>query len=301
MVAFPHADVPLHIFEARYRVLFSTLLQGDDGIDEGLVSAEKPWAGTRSFGLSWSDGAGGVAGVGTRLSIKRHATLPDGRLFVESVGVERFRIKSVVQTSPIVVAEVEILPELLDDASGKAGDDDDDVERRNRNKGGGGGNEDGDDDGGERDSKDAATLAGEVADAFRALIALNLKMGVIKRSDLADKWKASVSPSSASVDGGKNDDEEAPLEPPELSTLGPAALSHWVSAFFNDSPTMQQVLLQEDSVPKRLRSLLDVLEGTVKFFRAKAAIEAVSGGSGGSSSSSSSDSDSPSPPPGGPD
>ena len=80
-----------------------------------------------------------------------------------------------------------------------------------------------------------------------------------------------------------------PIEPPELSTLGPAALSHWVSAYFADSPVHQQVLLQEDSVPRRLRSLLDVLRGTVGFLRAKAALEAVGGGgmdsgSGGSAS-----------------
>ena len=35
----------------RYRVLFSTLLSGDKDIDEGMVSDDKPWVGTRSFGL----------------------------------------------------------------------------------------------------------------------------------------------------------------------------------------------------------------------------------------------------------
>jgi hypothetical protein len=114
LVAFPHADVPLHIFEARwewwkrerqswegeegrraidrmrgfsfffsssshsltslkkkksssfsslqtsYRVLFSTLLSGDKDIDEGMVSADKAWLGTRSFGLWWVKKNGGV-------------------------------------------------------------------------------------------------------------------------------------------------------------------------------------------------------------------------------------------------
>ena len=31
MVALPASDVPLQIFEARYRVLFSTLLAGEEG------------------------------------------------------------------------------------------------------------------------------------------------------------------------------------------------------------------------------------------------------------------------------
>jgi len=37
--------------QTSYRVLFSTLLSGDKDIDEGMVSADKAWLGTRSFGL----------------------------------------------------------------------------------------------------------------------------------------------------------------------------------------------------------------------------------------------------------
>lgn len=35
MVALPHQDVQLQIFEARYRVLFHTLLAGGDGCEPG--------------------------------------------------------------------------------------------------------------------------------------------------------------------------------------------------------------------------------------------------------------------------
>ena len=262
---------PPHRNKHSYRVLFSTLLSGDKDIDEGMVSDDKPWVGTRSFGLCWSDGKGGVAGVGTRLAINKHAMLPDGRLFVESRGVERFRILSVLQRTPVVVAEVEVLPELLEDARGKAGESEEEVRASEETE------EE------EQGPQDAESLARAVADAFRELIAINMKMGLINRAALADKWKVVESESRG------EDDSLLPIEPPELSTLGPAALSHWVSAYFADSPVHQQVLLQEDSVPRRLRSLLDVLRGTVGFLRAKAALEAVGGGgmdsgSGGSAS-----------------
>lgn len=263
---------PPHRNKHSYRVLFSTLLSGDKDIDEGMVSDDKPWVGTRSFGLCWSDGKGGVAGVGTRLAINKHAMLPDGRLFVESRGVERFRILSVLQRTPVVVAEVEVLPELLEDARGKAGESEEEVRASEETE-----EEE------EQGPQDAESLARAVADAFRELIAINMKMGLINRAALADKWKVVESESRG------EDDSLLPIEPPELSTLGPAALSHWVSAYFADSPVHQQVLLQEDSVPRRLRSLLDVLRGTVGFLRAKAALEAVGGGgmdsgSGGSAS-----------------
>ena len=201
----------------------------------------------------------------------------------ETLGVERFRIRNVLQRAPIVIAEVEVLPELLEDALGKAGESED--EARTSANGDEGEEEE------EEGPQDAESLAKAVANAFRELIAINMKMGLINRAALADKWK--VVDEKSERNGG--DDSLLPMEPPELTSLGPAALSHWVAAYFADSPMHQQVLLQEDSVPKRLRSLLDVLRGTVGFLRAKAALEAVSNGGGDSPASSS-------PPPGrGPD
>lgn len=274
--------------------------------------------------------------MGTRLAINKHAMLPDGRMFVESrgeflvfyfrrkknekqnrekthifpplsnkknplKGVERFRILNVVQRAPVVVAEVEVLPELLEDARGKAGESDEEV--RARLGGGGTSAEENEEEEEEEGPQDAESLARAVADAFRELIAINMKMGLIDRAALAEKWKVvdDEKSGSGSSRGGSSEDGPSslltPIEPPELTSLGPAALSHWVSAYFADSPMHQQVLLQEDSVPRRLRSLLDVLRGTVGFLRAKSALEAMSGGGGGDSGGGS-----PLPPPGrGPD
>ena len=144
LVALPAADVPLQIFEARYRVLFSTLLAGSAGVDEGLVNADKPWAGRRQFGMAFFDqksqvggrGVGsaglgegtcisginrrlrravalchppppppnrsppplrlqGLAAVGTLLEITEHSNLEDGRMLVNNVGRQRFKILEV--------------------------------------------------------------------------------------------------------------------------------------------------------------------------------------------------------------
>ena len=212
------------------------------------------------------------------------------------LGVERFRIRNVIQRTPVVVAEVEVLPELLEDAKGKAGESEAELRARRNGENG----DENEDDEEEEGPQDAESLARAVADAFRELIAINMKMGLIDRAALAEKWKvvdkSSESGGSKGASGGGDENSLlSPIEPPELTTLGPAALSHWVSAYFADSPMHQQVLLQEDSVPRRLRSLLDVLRGTVGFLRAKSALEAMSGSGGGSSSSS------PPPPGRGPD
>lgn len=112
VVALPAANTPLQIFEARYRVLFSTLLAGLDGIDDGLISPEKPWKGTRRFGMAFfNQQANGLAAVGTILEITEHSLMEDGRLLINTVGRERFRIDKVVEERPVLVCDVEVLPD----------------------------------------------------------------------------------------------------------------------------------------------------------------------------------------------
>ena len=67
VVALPAASVPLMIFEARYRVLFSTLLDGMDGIEEGLVQKDADWCGTKRFGMCYVDNEGRMASTGCTL------------------------------------------------------------------------------------------------------------------------------------------------------------------------------------------------------------------------------------------
>lgn len=222
-----------------YRILFNTLLDGEDDVDAGLVTETAPWRASKAFGLCWSDGKGGVASVGTRLAIREHAQLDGGRMAIHSKGVQRFRILSVIASAPIVTARVEILG-----------------------------------DGADADTPEAAAAAAKVAAAFRALLALNLRLGLINRGAVEATWVPSPVGSDDS-DGG-----EGALEPAELASLSPAALSYWVASFMAESsPMHQQALLQEDSTVARLESLLEVLEGSVSFLRAKAAVDALKLGS----------------------
>ncbi|GLI60943.1 hypothetical protein VaNZ11_003181 [Volvox africanus] len=153
VVALPCATVPLMIFEARYRVLFNTILAGESGVEDGLVQSDSPFCGSRRFGMCYVDGradpsgASRMASVGTTLEIVDFAHVQDGRIFVTSKGRERFRILSIVKDRPIMIAEVEELPE--DEAEGE----------------------------------EVASLAEEVADLLRSTIRLNVKLNNLEASE----------------------------------------------------------------------------------------------------------------------
>lgn len=115
----PGAVTPLTIFEARYRVLFSTLLAGDDEVEEGLVNRESPFCGSKQFGLNHVNSEGGVSQVGVLLSIEGHELQSDGRMITYNRGVSRYKILKVTQKIPVVIAEVEMMPQE-DDTSPKA-------------------------------------------------------------------------------------------------------------------------------------------------------------------------------------
>ncbi|KAG2423218.1 hypothetical protein HXX76_015475 [Chlamydomonas incerta] len=141
------------IFEARYRVLFNTILAGEAGVEDGLVQADSPFCGTRKFGMCYVDGradpsgASRMASIGTVLDVVDFAHVQDGRIFITTKGRERFRVRSIVRERPIMIAEVEEL------------DEDDD------------------------DSEEVTSLAKEVADLLRATIKLNVKLNNVEASD----------------------------------------------------------------------------------------------------------------------
>lgn len=43
VVALPMFEIPLHIFEARYRALFNTLLHGNEGLDDAMIDETSPF------------------------------------------------------------------------------------------------------------------------------------------------------------------------------------------------------------------------------------------------------------------
>jgi len=114
VVAIPYANVPLHIFEARYRVLFSTLLYGESGIEDGLADPNSDFAGTKEFGMCFVDKEGNVASVGCLLSIGEHQLLEDGRLYIQNKGIKRFQITEVVEQKPVLICKVKYIEENLE-------------------------------------------------------------------------------------------------------------------------------------------------------------------------------------------
>ena len=120
VVPVPFAEVPLHIFEARYRVLFSTLLYGEDDIEEGLADASSEFAGSKEFGMCYVDKEGNIASVGSLLEIEKHQLLEDGRIFVQNKAVKRFTVSEVIEQNPILLCKVDFIEDDLEvDESGE--------------------------------------------------------------------------------------------------------------------------------------------------------------------------------------
>ena len=82
-VLFPHAVLPLHLFEERYRALAEACLRGDGRF--GVVLIE------RGFEVGGGDTR---FGVGTVARIVEAARTPDGRFLLATVGTERLRVRS---------------------------------------------------------------------------------------------------------------------------------------------------------------------------------------------------------------
>jgi Lon protease-like protein len=116
-VLFPHATLPLHLFEDRYRALAETCLRGDGRF--GVVLIE------RGFEVGGGDQR---FGVGTVARIVEAARTPDGRYLLATVGTERFRVKKWLADDPFPRAEIDLLDEPKRVPTG-AGARRDDVQR----------------------------------------------------------------------------------------------------------------------------------------------------------------------------
>ena len=99
-VLFPHAVLPLHIFEDRYRALVETCLRGDGRF--GVVLIERG----REVG-----GGDTRFGVGTVARIVEAARTPDGRYLLATVGTERMRVRRWLPDDPYPRADVDLLNE----------------------------------------------------------------------------------------------------------------------------------------------------------------------------------------------
>jgi Lon protease-like protein len=114
-VLFPHAVLPLHVFEPRYRALVERCLTGEP--EFGVVLIERG-----------SEVGGGDTrfDVGTVARIVQGAELPDGRYLIVTVGTERVRVDEWLPDDPYPRALVE---DAVEAASADASDVLDDVHR----------------------------------------------------------------------------------------------------------------------------------------------------------------------------
>src|SRR6266446_5995251 len=115
-VLFPHAQLPLHVFEPRYRALAETCLAGDG--EFGVVLIERG-----------SEVGGGDSrfDIGTRARIVEARELPDGRWVLAIVGIGRVRVTSWLPDDPYPLAHVVDLADEPTGATSSARRDD--VER----------------------------------------------------------------------------------------------------------------------------------------------------------------------------
>ena len=107
IMLFPDASRPLHIFEPRYREMVADALEGDRIIGMVMLHAgyEDDYAGNPPI---YDIGCAGV--------ITNVQRLEDGRYNIVLSGLVKFRITSEDQSRSYRVAEIEPLPEPLDDA-----------------------------------------------------------------------------------------------------------------------------------------------------------------------------------------
>jgi Lon protease-like protein len=99
-VLFPHAELPLHVFEPRYRALTEACLAGDG--EFGVVLIERG-----------SEVGGGDTrfSVGTVARIVAAGRLPHGRYHIATVGTRRLRVRDWLPDDPYPRAEVELVDE----------------------------------------------------------------------------------------------------------------------------------------------------------------------------------------------
>jgi Lon protease-like protein len=98
VVLFPHSQLPLHIFEPRYRQMLADCLAGDRrfGITPAGSQQEAPDPGT----------------VGCTAEVRVNQSLPDGRSNIVVLGGERFIVTNVVDDpAPYYVAVVRTFDE----------------------------------------------------------------------------------------------------------------------------------------------------------------------------------------------
>src|SRR3954471_17426800 len=104
-VLFPHALLPLRVFEPRYRLMTERVLRGDG--EFGVVLIERG-----------SEVGGGDTrfGVGTVARVVQAQELPDGGYALATVGMRRIEIDRWLPDDPFPLASVVDLEDVASDS-----------------------------------------------------------------------------------------------------------------------------------------------------------------------------------------
>ena len=103
VVLFPDVDLPLMIFEPRYRAMVADALKGDGMI--GMVLLQPGYEADY-------EGRPPIYAIGCAGTITRSELLPDGRYLIQLRGLVKFRVTSEDQSRPYRLARVDAMPEL---------------------------------------------------------------------------------------------------------------------------------------------------------------------------------------------
>lgn len=99
-VLFPHARLPLHIFEPRYREMIDRCLREDLAFGVLLIKEGVEVGGAA---IPYS--------IGTVAQIVDAEHLPDGRMNIVTHGVVRFRLLEQFDTHPYLSGHIELIPQ----------------------------------------------------------------------------------------------------------------------------------------------------------------------------------------------
>lgn len=100
-VVFPMQRFPMHIFEARYRLMLRRIMQGSRKF--GLIALKR----TREGGSELCD-------VGCVLEVTKADRFPDGRSLIETVARERFKVHGRTEVDGYLVGRTEIYEDTED-------------------------------------------------------------------------------------------------------------------------------------------------------------------------------------------
>ncbi|HLI35747.1 MAG TPA: LON peptidase substrate-binding domain-containing protein [Streptosporangiaceae bacterium] len=112
-VLFPGMQLPLHIFEERYRRLVRDLLGGPEPRRFGVIAIRKG----RETGIG---GVSALYEVGCVAVLRQAEEYEDGRFGLITVGTERFRLGRLDHSLPYLQGEVEQLAEETGDPAAAA-------------------------------------------------------------------------------------------------------------------------------------------------------------------------------------